>query len=355
MKKNVCPYCDQVMKHPGYCSFCRRPVLHPETREINYYLNERHPAVEENCSYHGSLPGENREKIHSGGGRHTSTDASARQRKPETPETPAVLKDRKGRVMPRQIRPSRPAAEGRARGTKKKKFNVIFAALLVYMTVMAAGAVIKSFDGFDKTAETAFVASPVIQQAEETLYDWQRTDEQVKEEGIPCNAYGHLDVDEETAVTAFQEGMEQAGYSSRLFYSGSVNIVQNDYSSYNTYRNFDLMGGETQIGRMELCFDTATGQMHGVQATADQERIWSVAEGAFYAMKNMGLLEEETGSKALLEELMVDVSEKNMSLTEQDGLEIGLAVIKSGGDTTYCLMIYGKGYLTRKQKEFSES
>lgn len=350
MKKSVCPYCDQVMKYPGYCSFCRRPVLHPETREINYYLNERHPAVEENCSYHGSLPGENREKIHSGEDRHISSSVPAKQRKTGTPETPAVIKDRKGRVLPQQIRPSRPAAEaaGRARGTKKKKFNVIFAALLVYMTVMVAGSVIKSFDGFDKKAETAFLTSPVIQQAEETLHDWQRTDEQVKEEGIPCNAYGHLDADEDTAVTAFQESMKQAGYSSRLFYSGSINIVQDDYSSYNTYRNFDLMDGDVQIGQMELCFDTATGQMHGIQVTADQDQIWNVNEAAFRAMKDMGLLEEETGSKALLEELMADVSEKNMSLTEQDGLEIGLAVIKSGGDTTYCLMIYGKGYLTRK-------
>lgn len=350
MKKNVCPYCDQVMKYPGYCSFCRRPVLHPETREINYYLNERHPAVEENCSYHGRLPGGNREKIHSGGSRHTSSDASASQRKPETPEIPAVLKDRKGRVLPQQIRPSRPAAEtaGRTGKPKKKKFNSFFIAVLVYMAVMMTGGIIKSFDGFDKKAETAFLASPVIQQAEETLHDWQRTDEQVKEEGIPCNAYGHLDADEDTAVTAFQEGMEQAGYSCRLFYTGSVNIVQDDYSSYNTYRNFDLMDGEMQIGRMELCFDTVTGQMHGIQVTADQDQIWNVAEAAFRAMKDMGLLEQETGSKALLEELMVDVSEKSMSLTEQDGLEIGLAVIRSGGDTTYCLMIYGKGYLTRK-------
>ncbi len=54
MKKNTCPVCDQTMKYPYYCSHCHKIVLHPNVQEITYFLNERHPQEEDDCSYHGS-------------------------------------------------------------------------------------------------------------------------------------------------------------------------------------------------------------------------------------------------------------------------------------------------------------
>lgn len=53
MKYRICPVCDQKMKSAHYCSNCRAWVKHPWVREVDYYLNERHPSWEENCSYHG--------------------------------------------------------------------------------------------------------------------------------------------------------------------------------------------------------------------------------------------------------------------------------------------------------------
>lgn len=52
MIRRVCPICDQVMKSAHYCRNCRSWVKHPYVREVNYYLNERHPEQETSCSYH---------------------------------------------------------------------------------------------------------------------------------------------------------------------------------------------------------------------------------------------------------------------------------------------------------------
>lgn len=40
-----------------------------------------------------------------------------------------------------------------------------------------------------------------------------------------------------------------------------------------------------------------------------------------------------------------------MSLSEQDGLEIGMKIYEEDGNRTYTLMIYGKGYLTDAKDE----
>ena len=54
MRKRICPYCDQELES-RYCRGCRRFVKTPLIVDVNYYLNERHPASEESCQYHGDL------------------------------------------------------------------------------------------------------------------------------------------------------------------------------------------------------------------------------------------------------------------------------------------------------------
>ena len=52
MMKRICPICDQVMKMPNYCTYCKSWVKYPYIRDVTYYLNETHPRNEENCDYH---------------------------------------------------------------------------------------------------------------------------------------------------------------------------------------------------------------------------------------------------------------------------------------------------------------
>ena len=52
MVRRICPICDQIMKSAHYCRNCKSFVRNPYIRETDYYLNERHPASEEHCSFH---------------------------------------------------------------------------------------------------------------------------------------------------------------------------------------------------------------------------------------------------------------------------------------------------------------
>lgn len=50
----VCPICDHKMKSKHFCTNCRSYIKEPFVREMTYYLNERHPENEINCTYHMS-------------------------------------------------------------------------------------------------------------------------------------------------------------------------------------------------------------------------------------------------------------------------------------------------------------
>lgn len=52
MEKKICPVCEHVLSGNHYCRVCRKWIWHPKVIHANYYLNERHPAQEENCEYH---------------------------------------------------------------------------------------------------------------------------------------------------------------------------------------------------------------------------------------------------------------------------------------------------------------
>ena len=48
----ICPVCDHKLNSMNYCSNCRRLVRKPLTINVDYYLNERHPAEWHACTYH---------------------------------------------------------------------------------------------------------------------------------------------------------------------------------------------------------------------------------------------------------------------------------------------------------------
>lgn len=341
MKKKICPYCDQVMKNPGYCGFCHRIVLHPGEQEVNYYLNERHPAVEENCLYHGPL---HEESI-----KDASHAEKNQQRRPKQIGTRAEGADSKGRMPVGQMRPETPARE---RGNeKKKKSNPISMIVMIYMVVAAASALLKNFDGFERKAETAYISEISSEESAVALNDWERTAEQVREAGIPCNVYGHLNVDTDTVIGVFQAEMENAGYSMEEYYSQSDNVEQGDYRYYNTIYEFDLVSETEWAGMVDLYFDTATDQMHGIELIADNDQIGTAAKGVFASVQDLGLLAAGTDTELLLKSLIDGAMEYDMSLSKQEGLDIGMKIYEDDGDRTYTLMIYGKGYLTDAEDE----
>ena len=54
MKTKICPCCDQPIQGI-YCKGCRKIVWSPVEREVNYYLNTRHPAFDHDCTFHDDM------------------------------------------------------------------------------------------------------------------------------------------------------------------------------------------------------------------------------------------------------------------------------------------------------------
>lgn len=52
MLKHICPICDKAMPTDHFCPNCRQWIKNPWTRDVNYYLNERHQDDEKDCAYH---------------------------------------------------------------------------------------------------------------------------------------------------------------------------------------------------------------------------------------------------------------------------------------------------------------
>ena len=108
MKYRICPVCDQKMKSAHYCSNCRAWVKHPWVREVDYYLNERHPSWEANCSYHS--PGGSRSDVPDQN--RPSAPGQSRSSAPSQGRTSAPGQSRSS--APSQ---SRPSASGQTRSS----------------------------------------------------------------------------------------------------------------------------------------------------------------------------------------------------------------------------------------------
>lgn len=84
MMQRICPVCDQVMKHAHYCSACHSWVKDPVYMNVTYYLNERHPKNEAQCSYHNAeeehtnAGAERRKAVRSSSGRERSVKTERR-------------------------------------------------------------------------------------------------------------------------------------------------------------------------------------------------------------------------------------------------------------------------------------
>ena len=113
MKTKVCPCCDQPIQGI-YCKGCRKIVLHPVEQNIHYYLNERHPEHETDCSYHGNTAA----------GTSEVTDPNVRNE--DHRMTPYEAEAKKAEIKERMLQKQRELQSAGAK-TKKplKKFLIV--------------------------------------------------------------------------------------------------------------------------------------------------------------------------------------------------------------------------------------
>lgn len=240
MKQKYCPYCDQKMKISHYCQECRRIVWQPYEQNVDYYLNERHPQSEKNCLYHDNT------------------------KQPE----------KMGKTKPNVPKP-----------------------LSVFMIVIGLCVACNILGSIFMVGRSAFYGISdmlsELNRPDESVSSYQElTDEEVKKIGAACNTQGHYDVDLEEAASVLQDAFHTMGYSWNM-YPYSYNETDGEYSWYQTEYDYHVDTDDENANgtTVEICADTATGQLHGIYIwSEDEKHFLDMADIAVETMKTLGLL-----------------------------------------------------------------
>lgn len=312
MKQKYCPYCDQKMKTSHYCQECRRIVWQPYEQNVDYYLNERHPQSEKDCLYHDGA-----EHLDDVGKTKPNVPRQSTSR-PNTPRTGTLWTNAAGS---RTSKPNVPRSNTAAAGsrqqtstyqrqtnqqstyqttgrnersvTQKRRKNP----LSVFITVIALCVAFNILGTILMAGRSAFYSisdmfSDLNSPGESVSSYQELTDEEVKKIGVACNTQGHYDVDLEEAASVLQDALNATGYSWSM-YPYSYNETDGEYNWYQTEYDYHVdTDDESANGTtIEICADTATGQLHGVYIwSEDENHFLDMADITVETMKNLGLL-----------------------------------------------------------------
>lgn len=279
MIQRICPVCDKVMKSAHYCRNCRSWVKDPWVREVNYYLNERHPQNEKACSYH---------------------------------------EENRGRdYQIRQSRPSAAQSKPRSGASKKNKsINLVIVIIIaIYITFMLlsagmAGSFRKSLfggsgSGFELHVEN--YGNEVYETAPAELAYHELEDAAVIAAGEACSSRGHFDLQGEELQQSLEEILEALGYELEDCYKYSSNeIYDSGESWYDTVISMDLAWDENDTYQyIEINYDTATGDLHEVSVVmSDGTAASAVTVAALKYMEDAGAVpQDQACSETVAEEL----------------------------------------------------
>lgn len=394
IKTKVCPCCDQPI-HGNYCKGCRKIVWKPVEQEIHYYLNERHPANETNCSYHNDVePGKYWPK--------KTVSQTASKTTPKTTskvsdsnvrnsdhamtvyETEAKKAEIKERMLAKQ-REMKSAAktvwngEGK-RNTKstQKSSNPavkkIFIGLAVYLIVCFGSVIPIVFnvvrDAFDDFSFGVAIPETVMAPVEVSeapldvnvapepepegaadLEDWERTDEQVKAAGVACTGYGHFDVTYEDIQLEFLECMKSDGLLCTEDTTYSYNSQMDHDSWYQTVYSYTIETEEEYVGIVDLEADTATGQIHGISMyTINGDGFFKMADTIMKFLEGTGIASEDLPSGDEFYQIAMGEDgemQRDEGVVVMFGLEVTCFVPEDlENPDFYSMSIYAPGYYT---------
>ena len=286
MIQKICPICSKTMEFSHYCRNCRSWVKQPYIQNVNYYLNERHPDHERNCSYHSEGTG------NAASGSTAFTGASA------------------GNTAGWYIQNF---PDGNEKG--KGPWGVLGLISVVTLAITLVFFVTYMYHLFWKReADEMFGQEWNVQFDEETegvgnWYgedDWMEDnfreleDDEVIAAGIACSGDGHFPVSGLEMEILLGDVLEEYGfgdsqiqrYSYNEEYSDEYGNVTSTY--FSSYVDFDFGEDwdEEVGGYLELDYDTATGELHGVSlALRDKEILIALS------LDILRLIEEKSGQR----------------------------------------------------------
>lgn len=299
MKKKICPICDQVMSSEHYCRGCRRWIRHPYERDMDFYLNERHPSGENHCDYHGSNQGPQQiRQADSISGRpdiyedqelnrqlyHNRKIQGQNQQPPRQVQT--YLQGRRQNYTPNGINqgvPEQPYQQNRAGGQAGSPANrrigsgsnavaIILVVALILVVLVGTGVhTISNFvlrDNFSYDDIFDYDISDYESSEDYRVLE----DDEVKAAGVNCNSYNHFRMRNEEIEPALTEALDSTGYRIASVSDASYNEASlendNEWTYYSTDHTLYVVGQNDMIIRddwsqwIAIDYDTATEQIH---------------------------------------------------------------------------------------------
>lgn len=311
MIQRVCPICDQVMHSRHYCKICKSWIKNPYVRDVTFYLNERHPAEEMDCSYHnGTHPADMPKPMPGTGTQKPGNQAAVKKtEKATSPWTPnpagnagASGNQRRGNVM-------QPAAAGSSgsRGThgtakttrnsrKSKNTGIIIVVIILLALKVLPSLAVHSFHSIERAVSQVVGSEYDVDMGDFSGEDesWavdyhELEDREVVAAGEQCNSVGHFDITGTKAKQLMEYLVGDYGLALEERGQYSYNEAYEDGTTwYATWVDCSLKGridrGEEYI---ELEYDTATRALHQINVVVeDPERLQAMTRDILNLMNN---------------------------------------------------------------------
>lgn len=289
MIRRICPVCDQVMKHSHYCRNCKSWVKNPYMRDVTYFLNERHPQRERECSYH-------------------TAGRTPESRNPSGNTAGWVLQNTGGNADPGIYH----ASSGTGGKTHKRNRGILWAPVaIIFVTGIAF-----SLRFYSRITETMTVFGTGEEElydrwgegenfGDESLWDYEEDDraeddweddgiriledEEVIRAGVACNGCGHFNISGEEMEEPVRQILKRYGYEIRedqiARFSNNIEYSYNQgewfYTSYSSCISITMekeAGKEDYADLLTMDYDTATGQLHAIHMwIGDRETMLEVS------------------------------------------------------------------------------
>jgi len=322
MKTKICPCCDQPITGI-YCKGCRKFVLHPVEQDVRYYLNTRHPESDHDCTYHDDVP-----KMRSASGQvrsstHTMTSWETEAKKAEIKER--MLQHKRSALIA-------------AITTVLVTFVIIFTFVMIQ--------VINTMDHVTRFGMVEAIPEPLATVPAVAMEEWELTDAQVKEAGVPCNGYGHSPVVFEDVSAVFSDCILDAGYGWTTYDAFSYNQFIDEYTWYETMYEYTIHNEDETTGYINVNVDTVTGEIHAIEVySRSEDDFYEVTDIALKFIDKIGMASNLPAGIEFYEEAMKAQKEEVFSF--QYGLEVVAYRPEPGEEyVQYHMAIYAPGYYT---------
>ncbi len=328
MVQRICPVCDQVMKSAHYCRTCKRLVKNPWIREVGYYLNERHPQDERDCSYHEAASGQ---MARSGKPKVSAIPNVARKytAEPNTRRQPMSERQNQERAY-QSYRPNNPA------GTISTKKNVetiknrrlvniiVVVIIIVYVLSMMLGGGLLSYWSSMRLNRAIYDVDPyeygvnaqeaydddMEEYAMEDGYDLD--DDEVIARGERCKSQGHFDMQGELLQEPIIDALVSMGYEPGDCSRYSTNQEREGYSWYSSVIYMDL-DSEDSVQFVEIDSDTVTGELHSVSIVLDDGSCAvAVASLVLEQMEEQGAIPKDYDYVQLAKQELVNLEQERV-------------------------------------------